>query len=154
MKISPTVIARLRFTVGVLLVWGGVTFASNLITGLWTRNFASETSSRLKFHQLCTVFSVRYLATGTLFPPEPCWVMTRECQLSPDRNHGHGGPQYEGGMVDNETLVMVFADSYEATKDRPWEQRWVGVSIISGPDSGRSALISRDKLRQITYFGE
>jgi hypothetical protein len=137
-----------RFTIGVLCVWGAVSFISSVVQSI-TRDNRNLQGRRLRESELCYV---QDFMAQDFYAPTECWVADREYQLHP----GSDGKVLEhlfSNKVDYKTLVMVDADSGELSirKGEPGkradvDEHYVFVHFISGPLTGRYGWIARYKL--------
>ncbi len=145
MHVPAQWIARARFILGVLLVWG--TFS--LIWGFIGIFFHGDPhSSRLSQKQLCTIFDFKN--PSGIFAPTSCYVYDHSYQIEPTKLKSED--HLRNAEVDLNTLVMVDGDSSASSITKgengtiDIDGRLVLVYFISGPLSGRWGMISRYKL--------
>lgn len=135
-----------RFSIGVLAVWGATTVILNIAQIL---AYQDPLASRLTENQFCIVSDFR---AESVFAPTSCFVYDHEYQIRPTAAPAE---HLFDARADRNTLILVEYDSNlpSVTKGgvgrRDVDERLVGVFFISGPLTGRKGMIERYKLRPI-----
>ena len=135
MTVPPIWIARVRFTIGVLLVWCGVSLVTAMLN--W-KTVSGYYAQRLKHSTICLVQD--FLAPE-MFGPTPCIVFDDAYK----ENHMLDMKEHSTiSMLDRDALVMIMADSGESKKnERGFESRLVEVLYMTGPLSGKKGFVYR-----------
>jgi hypothetical protein len=148
MKLSSKWVDRAKFVVGVLAVWAAVGFV-RIVWDAYHRE--PGTKLRLQDRQLCRVFDAFTEKPG--FSPSWAIVKTAAYEGNPD----YSGTKYEKVTIDQHTLVMVKMDMEDpdfkelGPNKVSFDTRMVLVQFITGPYSGRTGQISRNKIDPFSF---